>query len=129
LEQAKRWESRAKELASHGDVPMEQLMVAQDAALMRQADVVAQKAALRVAELRLREAQRGISSERPLSCPSEHRLAEVERRLAAMEQTVRDLRQEAEHVRLELPAEHVRLELPAEHVRLELPIEINSDRR
>ena len=101
LEQAKRWECRAREFAQYGDVPMEQLMVAQDAALMRQADVVAQKAALRVAELRLREAQRGISSERPLSCPSEHRLAEVERRLAAMEQTVRDLRQEAEHVRLD----------------------------
>ena len=53
LEQAKRWESRARELAQHGDVTMEQLMVAQDGALMRQSDVVAQKAALRVAELRL----------------------------------------------------------------------------
>jgi hypothetical protein len=101
LEQAKRWESRASELAQYGDVPMEQLMVAQDGALMRQSDVVAQKAALRVAELRLLEAQRGISCERPLSSPSEQRLAEVERRLAAMEQTVRDLRQEAEHLRLD----------------------------
>ena len=99
LEQAKRWESRAKELASHGDVPMEQLMVAQDGALMRQSDVVAQKAALRVAELRLLEAQRGISCERPLSSRSEQRLADVERRLAAMEQTVRDLRQEVLQVR------------------------------
>ena len=103
LEQAKRWESRARELAQHGDVPMEQLMVAQDGALMRQSDVVAQKAALRVAELRLLEAQRGISCERPLSSPSEQRLADVERRLAAMEQTVRDLRQEAEHVKLDPP--------------------------
>ena len=101
LEQAKRWESRARELAPYGDVSMEQLMGAQDGALMRQSDVVAQKAALRVAELRLLEAQRGISCERPLSSPSEHRLADVERRLAAMEQTVRDLRQEAEHVRLD----------------------------
>ncbi len=47
LEQAKRWESRARELAPYGGVPMEQLMVAQDGALMRQSDVVAQKAALR----------------------------------------------------------------------------------
>ncbi len=62
LEQAKRWESRARELAQYGDVPMEQLMMAQDGALMRQSDVVAQKAALRVAELRLQEAQRGISA-------------------------------------------------------------------
>ncbi len=76
-------------------------MVAQDCALMRQSDVVAQKAALRVAELRLREAQRGISCERPLSSPSQQRLADMERRLAAMEQTVRDLRQEAEHLRLD----------------------------
>ena len=103
LEQAKRWESRARELADYGDVPMEQLMVAQDGALMRQSDVVAQKAALRVAELRLLQAQRGISCERPLSSPSEQRLADVERRLAAMEQAVRGLRQEAEHVRLDPP--------------------------
>ncbi len=111
LEQAKSWESLAKELVQHGRVPMEQLWVAQDGALMRQSDVVAQKAALRVAELRLMEAQRGISCERSLSSPSEHRLADLERRLAAMEQAVRGLRQEAEHVRLDLP------------------IEINSDRR
>jgi hypothetical protein len=103
LEQAKRWECRARELAPYGDVPMEQLMMAQDGALMRESDVVAQKAALRVAELRLLEAQHGISCERPLSSPSEHRLADVERRLAAMEQAVRDLRQEAEHVRLDRP--------------------------
>jgi hypothetical protein len=103
LEQAKRWESRARELASYGDVPMEQLNVAQDGALMRQSDVVAQKAALRVAELRLLQAQRGISRERTLSSPSEQQLADVERRLAAMEQAVRGLRQEAEHVRLDLP--------------------------
>jgi hypothetical protein len=103
LEQAKRWESRARELAQYGDVPMEQLMLAQDGALMKQSDVVAQKAALKVAELRLLEAQRGISCERPLSFPSEHRLADVERRLAAMEQAVRDLRQETEHVRLDRP--------------------------
>ena len=83
--------------------PLEQLIVAQDSALMRQSDVVAQKAALRVAELRLLRAQRGISCERPLSSPSEQRLADVERRLAAMEQAVRGLRQEAEHVRLALP--------------------------
>jgi hypothetical protein len=111
LEQAKRWESRARELVPYGDVPMEQLMMAQDGVLLRQSDVVAQKAALRVAELRLFQAQRGISYERPLSSPSEHRLAEVERRLAAMEQIVRDLRQEAEHAKLEPP------------------ITINSDRR
>ena len=103
LEQAKRWECRASELAQYGDVPMEQLMLAQDGALMRQSDVVAQKAALRAAELRLLQAQRGISRERPLSSPSEQQLAEVERRLAAMEQAVRDLRQEAEQVRLDRP--------------------------
>jgi hypothetical protein len=103
LEQAKRWECRARELAPYGDVPMEKLMLAQDGALMRQSDVVAQKAALKVAELRLLEAQRGISCERPLSSPSEQRLADVERRLAAMEQAVRDLRQEAEHVKLDPP--------------------------
>ena len=105
LEQAKRWECRASELAQYGDVPMEQLMLAQDGALMRQSDVVAQKAALRVAELRLLQAQRGISCERPLSSPSEQRLADVERRLAAIEQAVRGLRQEAEHVKLDLPIE------------------------
>ena len=82
---------------------MEQLIVAQDGALMRQSDVVAQKAALRVAELRLLQAQRGISCKRPLSSPSEQRLADVERRLAAMEQTVRSLRHETEHVKLDLP--------------------------
>jgi hypothetical protein len=103
LQQAKRWECRARELAQYGDVPMEQLMLAQDGALMRQSDVVAQKAALRMAELRLLQAQRGISRERPLSSPSEQQLADVERRLAAMEQAVRGLRQEAEHVRLDLP--------------------------
>ena len=103
LEQAKRWESRARELAPYGDVPMEQLMVAQDGALVRQSDVVAQKAALRAAELRFLEAQRGISCERSPSSSSEHRLADVERRLAAMENAVRSLRQEAEHVSLDRP--------------------------
>ena len=103
LEQAKRWESRAKELAPYGDVPMEQLMVAQDGALMRQSDVVAQKSALKAAELRLLEAQRGIACERALSSLSEQRLEDVERRLAAMDQTVRDLRQEAEHAKLDRP--------------------------
>jgi hypothetical protein len=105
LEQAKRWEARARELAPYGGVPMEQLFVAQDGALMRQSDVVAQRAALKAAELRLVQAQKGISCERPLSSPSEQRLADVERRLAAMEQAVRGLRQEAEHVRLDLPIE------------------------
>jgi hypothetical protein len=54
-----------------------------------------------VAELRLLEAQRGISCERPLSSPSEHRLADVEQRLATMEQTVRGLQQAADHVQFE----------------------------
>jgi hypothetical protein len=58
------------------------------------------QAALRAAGRRLLEAQRRIF-ERPLSSPSEQRLADVERRMAAMEQTVRDLRREAEHGRLD----------------------------
>jgi hypothetical protein len=64
-----------------------------------------------VAELRLLQAHRGTFCERPLSSPSEQRLADVERRLAAKELAVRGLRQEAEEVRIDLP------------------IEINSDRR
>jgi hypothetical protein len=85
LEQAKRWEARARELAHSGRVPVEQFIATQDGALMRQSDVVAQKAALKAAELRLAQAQRGSSSDGSISSPSKRRLAEVERRLAALE--------------------------------------------
>jgi hypothetical protein len=105
LEQASRWEARAGELAHYGRVPVEQVIVAQDGVLMRQSDVVAQKAALKAAALRLAQAQRAISSDWFVSSPSERRLAEVERRLAAMERAVRSLRQETEHVQLDQPIE------------------------
>jgi hypothetical protein len=103
LEQASRWESRARELAHFGRVPIEQFIMVQDAVLMRHSDVVAQKAALKAAELRLAQAKRGISSDWSISSHSERRLAEVERRLAALEGAVRSLRQETEHVQLDLP--------------------------
>jgi hypothetical protein len=103
LDQARRWEARARELAHSGRVPVEQFIATQDGALMRQSDVVAQKAALKAAELRLAQAKRGISSDWSVSSTSERRLAEVERRLAAMERAVWNLRQETEHVELDLP--------------------------
>jgi hypothetical protein len=105
LEQASRWEARARELAHSGRVPIELFIVAQDGALMRQSDVVAQKAALKAAELRLAQARRGISSDWSVPSPSERRLADVERRLAVLEGAVRRLRQETEHVKLDLPIE------------------------
>jgi hypothetical protein len=86
-------------------LPIEQFIGAQDGVLMRQSDVVAQKAALKAAELRLAQAKRGISSDWSVSSPSERRLAEVERRLAAMEREVRSLRSKTEHVKLDLPIE------------------------
>jgi hypothetical protein len=105
LGQASRWVARAGELAHYGRVPVEQLIVAQDGVLMRQSDVVAQKAALKAAELRLAQAQQGISSDWSVSSPTERRLAEVERRVAAMERAVRSLRQGTKHVQLDLPIE------------------------
>jgi hypothetical protein len=103
LERAMRWESRARELAHYGRMPMEQLLVAQDGALMRQSDVVAQRTALWVAELRLAQAQREISSDRSLTSRLEWRPADVERRLAALERAVQSLRQETEHVKFDVP--------------------------
>lgn len=103
LEHAKRWEARVWDLTDHGRLPVVQFIEAQDNALVRQSDVVAQKAALRTAELRLVQAQQGISSDWSASSPSERRSAEVERRLAAMERAVRTIRQEIEHVQLDLP--------------------------
>jgi hypothetical protein len=105
LDQARRWEARARELAHSGRVPVEQFIATQDGALMRQSDVVAQKAALKAAELRLAQAQRGISSDRSVSSTSERRLAEVERRLASVERAMRSIRQETEHVELDLPVQ------------------------
>ena len=105
LEQASRWEARVRELTHSGRVPVEQFIVAQDGVLMRQSDVVAQKAALKAAELRLAQVQRGISADWSVSSLSERRLADVERRLAAVERAVRSLRQETEHVKLDLPIE------------------------
>jgi hypothetical protein len=105
LEQASRWEARARELAHYGRLTIEQFIVAQDGLLMKQSDVVAQKAALKAAELRLAQAQRGISADWSGSSQSERRLADVERRLAAMERAVRRLRQETEHVQLDLAVE------------------------
>ena len=84
---------------------MEQLIVAQDGVLMRQSDVVAQKAALKAAELRLAQVRPGISSDWSVSSLSERRLADMERWLAAVERAVRSLRQETEHVKLDLPIE------------------------
>ena len=103
LEQAARREARASELAQSGRVPIEQFIAAQDNALVKQSDVVAQKAALKAAELRLAQAQRGTASDRPVSSAFEGRLADLERRLAAAERAVRSLRQETEHVELDLP--------------------------
>ena len=85
LEQARRWEARARELAHFGRVPIEQFIVVQDGVLMRQSDVFAQKAALKAAELRLAQAQRGTSSGWSVSSSFERRLAGVVRRPAAME--------------------------------------------
>jgi hypothetical protein len=103
LDQAKRWEALARELVHSGRLPLEQLIATQDGNLMRESDLVAQKAALKEAELRLTLAQKGTSSNWSLSCPSEGRLADMERRLAEMERTVRRLRQDTEHVLLDLP--------------------------
>jgi hypothetical protein len=105
LEQAIRWEARARELAHHGRVPIEQFIVVQDGALMRQSDVVTQKAALKAAELRLARAESGTSCDWSLSSSAERRLADVERRLEVVERAVRRLRQETEHVKLDLPIE------------------------
>jgi hypothetical protein len=103
LEQAKRWESHFKELAGHGRVPIEQLIAAKDSVLRKESDAIAQRAVLKAAELRLAQAQRGTSSDRSLLSPSERRLADVERRLEAMERAVRSLRYETEHIELALP--------------------------
>ena len=103
LEQAKWWESRARELVDHGRLPIEQFIAAQDNAMMKQSDALAQRAAVKAAELRLAQARRGTASDRPVSSPSEGRLADLERRLAAVERAVRSLRQETEHVQLDLP--------------------------
>jgi hypothetical protein len=103
LEQARRWEDRAKELSHYGHVPIEQLIVAQDGVLMRRSDAAAQKTAFKAAELRLAQVQQGISSDWSASSPSERRLAELERRLAALEGAVRKLRQEMESAKLDLP--------------------------
>ena len=105
LEQASRWEARARELAQSGRVPIELFIVAQDGVLMRQSDVVAQKAALKAAELRLAQARRGIPSDWSVPSPSERRLADIERRLAVLEGAVRRLRQETEHAQLDLPSQ------------------------
>jgi hypothetical protein len=70
LDQAKRWEAVVKGLVQSGRVPVEQLITSQDGTLMRQSDVVAQKAALKAAELRLSQAQRAISSDWFLSSSS-----------------------------------------------------------
>jgi hypothetical protein len=103
LEQAQSWESRARELVDHGRLPIEQFIAAQDNAMVKQSDALAQRAAVQAAELRLAQAQRGTASDRPVSSPSEGRLADLERRLAAVERAVRSLRQETEHVQLDLP--------------------------
>jgi hypothetical protein len=100
LEQANRWESRARELADHGRLPVEQFIAAQDNTVVKQSDVLAQRAAVQAAELRLAQAQRGTASDRPVSSAFEGRLADLERRLAAAERAVRSLRQETEHVQL-----------------------------
>jgi hypothetical protein len=71
--------------------------------MVKQSDALAQRAAVKAAELRLAQAQRGTASDRPVSSPSEGRLADLERRLAAVERAVRSLRQDTEHVQLDLP--------------------------
>jgi hypothetical protein len=105
LEQAQRWESRARELVDHGRLPIEQFIAAQDNAVVKQSDALAQRVAVKAAELRLAQAQRGIGFDRPLGSSSEGRLADLEQRLAAVERAVRSLRQETEHVKLDLPIE------------------------
>jgi hypothetical protein len=91
LEQASRWESRARELVDHGRLPIEQFIAVQDNAMVKQSDVLAQRAAVQAAELRLAQVQRGTASDRPVSSPLEGRLADLERRLAAAERAVRSL--------------------------------------
>jgi hypothetical protein len=103
LEQAKRWESRLRELVGHGRAPVEQLIAAEDSVLMKEADANALWAGLKAAELRLAQAQRGSSSGRSQPAPWEGRLADLERRLAAMERAVRNLRHETEHIEFDLP--------------------------
>ena len=111
LEQAKRWEARVWELTDHGRLPVVQFIQAQDNALVRQSDVVAQKAALKAAELRLARAQRGTSSDWSVSSTSERRLAAVERRQASVERAMRSIRQETEHRARPADPGHIRPEM------------------
>jgi hypothetical protein len=103
LAQAKRWESRFRDLVGHGRAPSEQLFAAQDSVLTKESDVAAERAELKAAELRFAQAQRATSTSLPQASPQDRRIADLERRLAVMERAVRSLRHESERIGLDLP--------------------------
>lgn len=99
LAESRRWRDRFEKLFRDGFASDERFIAARDDVLMHESRVAGEKAAVKEAEMRLRQAKRRLDyGEFPL-VPQEGRTAELEQRLAGLERSVDLLQQEVGNLR------------------------------
>jgi septal ring factor EnvC (AmiA/AmiB activator) len=105
MEQAKRWEAHYEKLLRDGKVTEDRLLAAKDDVLMMDAHIAGERADLKVAEMRVKQARRRVAYGEPAMSGLERRLAEMEQRLAANEVKLDLLQHEVGRLRRDLPHE------------------------
>ncbi|MFO0908207.1 MAG: hypothetical protein U0794_07585 [Isosphaeraceae bacterium] len=102
LEQARRWKKHFEELFRDGKVTEDRVLAASDDVLMMEAHVAAERSELRLAEVRLKQAEHRVNSGVPLE-GTDLRFLELSNRLQAIELTIDRLQHEVGRLRREQP--------------------------
>ena len=105
LAEAKRWKAHYEDLLKSGKVTEERFLSARDDVLMMEAHVAGERAEMKLAEMRVKHAQRRIAYNEPPMTDLGQRLADLEERLTASELKVDLLQHEVGRLRREQPKE------------------------
>jgi len=99
LEQAKAWKAHFEGLFRAGKVTEDKLLASKDDLLMLEAHLAGEKADVKLAEMRVRQAQRRLDyGEFPMT-PVENRLSEIDQRMSSMELKIDRLQHEVGRLR------------------------------
>lgn len=103
ITQAKAWQDRYKVLLKDGRVTEERLLAAKDDVLMLEAHLAGEVADIKLAEMRVKQAQRRLDYGEFKQSPVEVRLGEIESRMTSMEMMLDRLQHEVGRLRREAP--------------------------
>lgn len=101
LQQAKSWKTHFEELFRKKEVTEDRLLAARDDILMFEAHLVGDRANVKLAELRLRQAQHRLDNGEFSTGHDDSRTSDLEKRLASMELKVEQLSAEVGRLRRE----------------------------